>query len=104
MSPEVATVLFFLGVIGLFVLDRDSGGRARPSKALWLPVIWLGLASSRMMSEWVGTSELVEYADQAMEGNALDRNILAVLIILALIVVAQRSRVIMAILGTNPLI
>ncbi len=43
MPPQIATVLFAVGIAGLFWLDRD--GSLRPSKALWLPRIWVCIAA-----------------------------------------------------------
>ena len=40
----VATLVFLVGILGLFALDRDS--RDRTSKALWLPVFWLMIIGS----------------------------------------------------------
>ena len=42
MSPDIAAVIFAIGICALFVLDRDR--QARTSKALWLPVVWLVIA------------------------------------------------------------
>ncbi len=51
MTSVIATVFFAVGILGLFALDRDRN--ARTSKALWLPVIWMSLAGSRMVSQWL---------------------------------------------------
>src|SRR2546429_5750941 len=75
MPPVVATVVFAVGVLVLFALDRDTN--ARTSKALWIPVIWVALAGSRTVSQWLGLGSPVESATQALEGNPLDRNIQA---------------------------
>src|SRR6266481_2682852 len=52
MPPQIATVLFAVGIAGLFWLDRDDS--VRTSKALWLPVIWLSIAGSRSPFAWFG--------------------------------------------------
>ena len=80
MAPGIATILCAGGIIGLFVLDRDRN--ARISKALWIPVLWISLSGSRMVSQWLGLSLRIATADQAVEGSPLDRNILAGLIAL----------------------
>ncbi len=51
MSPTLATILFGIGIAGLFFLDRDRS--IRTSKALWLPVIWLWIIGSRSVAEWL---------------------------------------------------
>ena len=52
MSQQIATILVSIGIIGLFVLDRDSD--ARTSKVLWIPVIYMLIVSSRPVSAWLG--------------------------------------------------
>ena len=42
--------MFVIGVIGLFVCDREP--KTRSSKALWIAVFWLMLAGSRTVTEW----------------------------------------------------
>ncbi len=91
MPPSVATVLFAGVVLGLFALDRDR--HARTSKALWLPVVWVSLAGSRMASQWFGLANTVRSVDQALDGNPLDRNILAGLLVAGLIVLFRRPQV-----------
>jgi len=52
MSQLIATVLFGILIIGLFVLDRDK--KTRTSKALWIPLIYLLIIGSRPVSSWLG--------------------------------------------------
>jgi len=52
MTPRVATIAFALGILGLFSLDGKRKGRG--SIAMWIPVIWLSIAGSRMISQWLG--------------------------------------------------
>ena len=52
MPRAVATVIYAVGILGLFYLDRDEDSRM--SKALWIPAVWLFLTSSRGVSLWLG--------------------------------------------------
>jgi exopolysaccharide production protein ExoQ len=47
-----ALLICAAGTTGLFYLDRDRS--VQPSKALWLPVIWLLIVGSRPVSAWLG--------------------------------------------------
>jgi len=99
MPPVVATVVFAVGVLVLFALDRDTN--ARTSKALWIPVIWVALAGSRTVSQWLGLGSPVESATQALEGNPLDRNIQAGLMAAGVIVLLGRGREVGRLLRAN---
>ncbi|HWZ81726.1 MAG TPA: O-antigen ligase family protein [Terriglobales bacterium] len=84
---EVATLVFLVGILGLFWLDRDS--RAHTSRALWLPVFWLLIIGSRPVSVWLQGQRTV-LANGFEDGSPLDRSVFLVLIILALAVLFQR--------------
>jgi len=100
MNPQIALVLFVIGIIGLFYLDRDP--KAHPSPALWLPMIWLSIGGSRVVSSWLYPSSGSEdIANAYLEGNPLDRNIQAVLMALALIVLIRRSSKLRRVLSAN---
>src|SRR5438477_8548487 len=100
MSPTLATAIFVLGIGGLFLLDRDT--RAKTSIALWIPVVWVLIAGSRSLSEWqTVTWNANSTADQYLEGNPLDRNVLTALLALALIVLVKRGPQVGRILRAN---
>src|SRR5882724_9149617 len=96
MSPTVATVVLGLGILGLFALDRDR--KARTSKALWIPVIWLSIAASRMASQWLALTGLanvgttIDAADQYLDGSPFDRFLLTGLLAIGLAVLVSRWR------------
>jgi len=57
MPPALAAVLFVVGIVGLFALDRDR--QARTSRSLWIPVCWVLFAvGSRAVSQWLGLEEI----------------------------------------------
>ena len=105
MSPQVATIICTIGVLGLFVLDRDR--QARTSKALWIPVVWLTISSSRMVSQWLTATGLtnptvsLDAAERYLDGSPLDRFLLTGLMLLAVIVLVGRRQEVGALLRTN---
>jgi hypothetical protein len=46
------TLVFAVGILALFWLNRDRG--TRPSPALWLPVVWMAIGGSRSVTQWLG--------------------------------------------------
>jgi exopolysaccharide production protein ExoQ len=87
MNPLVAAFICACGIAGLFYLDRDKS--VRTSKALWLPVTWIGVVCSRSVSEWLGiapTGANVQY-----EGSPIDAAIFGVLLVAAIGVLIARS-------------
>ncbi len=99
MPPQIATVLFGAAVATLFWLDRDRS--ARPSKALWLPLIWLGIAGSRSLAVWLGMGAPVEIAGQIPESSPLDQLFAATLILLGAIVLIRRGRLVRGLLKAS---
>ena len=89
MPRSIATVIFALGILGLFVLDRKD----KASLALWIPVAWVFLAGSRMVSQWLQQGIAMEGTpDQVLDGNPLDRFILSGLLVAGLMVLLARGR------------
>jgi exopolysaccharide production protein ExoQ len=89
MNPSIATLVYAFGIAGLFYLDRDKS--VRTSKALWLPVIWLWIVSSRAVSVWLNISPASD-VDVQMDGSPLDRAVFALLLVGGLIVLIHRGR------------
>src|SRR5213594_614702 len=90
MPQGVATVVYGFVILALVLLDRDRQSRVSP--ALWIPVAWLLLAGSRMVSEWLEPVRAIELPDQILEGNPLNRLILTGLLAAGLIVLLARGR------------
>jgi O-antigen ligase len=99
MSPNTATLIFVIGMIGLFYFDR--GEKSRVSKALWIPTVWLFFCLSRSASEWLGVTPPADLANSYVEGSPLDAAVFEVLEIVALIVVISRRHRVGAILRNN---
>lgn len=86
---EIAAVGLLIGIGALFLLDRDR--RARTSSALWIPVLWLWIAGSRSVSEWLHMSPPAGSAEQALDGSPVDRLVLTILLTAGLAVLAARG-------------
>src|SRR6266540_4431671 len=90
MSPEIATVVYGFVIVALFLLDRDR--KSRVSSALWIPVAWVSIGASRMVSQWFGVAPAMESPDQYLEGSRLDRLILTGLLAAGLMVLVARGQ------------
>lgn len=91
MPPQIATLVFAIGIAALFYLDRHDSDH--PSKALWLPVIWLMINGSRSVSAWLGMAPPPrEAAGQLPETSLLDQLFAATLMLSGAIVLIRRSR------------
>jgi len=92
VSPTTAAALTFVGIAGLFWLDRDP--RLRTSPALWISVVWFLLACSRPLSTWfnVGPIEAESLTAQLSEGSPLDRAVLTGFLFLGLFVLLNRGK------------
>jgi len=99
MPPQIATLLFAVGIAGLFWLDRDDS--VRTSKALWLPVIWLSISGSRSVAGWLGMGVPAEIPGQPPASSSLDQLVAATLMLLGVIVLLRRGRDVTSLLKAN---
>ena len=102
MPPAIASIIFTIGILGLFYLDRHEDSRV--SKALWIPAVWLFLCSSRPPSLWFGVRQSLDSSDIYTEGSPFDRNIFIILLLAALAVLLARSARVGPMLRKNALI
>src|SRR5436190_4626174 len=91
MPPKVALFVFIAGILGLVWMDRDF--TRRTSKALWIPILWFLIASSRMVSQWLTIGQMeFDTPEQYLEGSPLDRAIFLALLGCGLAVLGGRGR------------
>jgi O-antigen ligase len=105
MPPSVATVFFYIGILGLFYLDRH--GKSRLSKALWIPAVWIFLISSRPVSMWLGITPDFKGTDATqayVEGSPVERAVFTFLVLAALVVLVTRVGRVAYLLRKNALI
>lgn len=91
----LAAILAFAALVALVVFDEIT---TRASKALWLPVIWLSLAGSKMLSEWLGVSGS---DPTGQEGSPFDRNFLTLILAIGAGILVSRRRRVAAVLRIN---
>lgn len=99
MIELVSSLILIAIILWLFAQDRHRDGEI--SKVLWIPIIWIFIAGSRPVSLWFHIQVIGTGADDQLEGSPVDRNILAILILSALIVLIKRRRKVAALLRTN---
>jgi len=99
MAPTLAFLIWFLCLAALFIWDPARNPKV--SIALWLPVVWLFFAGSRLPSQWLGVSP--GSAEAAIEeGDPLNRAVSFGLILLAICILLARSINWRAIIARNP--
>lgn len=99
MGPQIASVVYAIGICVLFWLDRDR--EARTSIALWIPVLWVLINGSRPISSWFQTGPTTFSAKQYLDGSPVDAAVWGTLLAAGLIVLAGRSRQVGMLLRTN---
>jgi O-antigen ligase len=99
MPPQIATVVVIAGILLLFFLDRERTSRA--SWPTWIPVVWLVLAGSRSVAQWLQLDSTLAASDQYLEGNPLDRMVYTGLLVLGLMVLVGRRRQVWRLLKAN---
>ena len=90
MPAIVASLVFALGIAGLFFLDRDDD--PRPSRALWLPVIWMIIGASRTPSQWLSGEISTAQVDLYLDGSPWDRLLLSAILAVGVVVLIARAR------------
>jgi exopolysaccharide production protein ExoQ len=84
----IAAILTLALIAGLFYLSREKGECT--SKALWVPVLWLLIVSSRPVSMWLHLSREVTLEDRYTEGSPLDAAYYALLLVAAVLTLNRR--------------
>ena len=86
MPPNAALLLCLCFIVWLFY--RYPARQAGVSAALWIPLVWLLIVSSRPVSVWMGSSG--SDADQQLDGSPLDSLIFLALIVAGATVLCRR--------------
>jgi len=77
MPAQLAILVCSVGIVVLFYLNRDKS--VRNSRALWVPVIWLGLTGSRPVSMWFGMTP-PNTPSANLQGSPLDAAVFGTLV------------------------
>lgn len=86
MPPTIALILCVVVVAVLLRLERTRNPSA--SAALWVPTCWMLISGSRPIGRWVG----LDQTQQSLDGSPMDRLVLSVLMLLALVIVYAKRK------------
>jgi len=90
MPPALALILTLTAIAGL--LWREARKSPQVSGALWLPVIWIFLVSSKFVGQWLATLGLTSERAVSMEdGSPIDAVVFLALIVAGAVVLARRG-------------
>ena len=95
---HVATVVFVIGIAGLFYLTRD---KSRTSIFLWVPVMWFLICESRPVSDWFQNATGISSEAQYLDGSPTDRLVFVLLLGLAILQLILRMPKLKRILRGN---
>src|SRR5262249_14205708 len=89
MPPQLALFICFVFILYLF--RKDTQRNTTSSKAVWVPLIWMFLAGSRYVSQWLNLGVPVMSADSYSEGSPIDRIIFFSLIAIGAVILYRRN-------------
>lgn len=85
MPPPIALFISIILIVYLFLIDKKKSDGV--SNAIWIPFIWMFIAGSRLVSQWlmIGPPTSIE------DGSPLDRVIFAILILGGIFILFKRK-------------
>jgi len=89
MPPQIALLLCIIFILFLFRIDYKR--KSNISIALWIPLIWMMIIGSKMVSHWLYPESSYASADDYLEGSPLDRNVFIALIVAGLFILFKRK-------------
>jgi O-antigen ligase len=101
MGPLLGALAFVCIICALFWFTRRT---YNVTAAMWVPLAWLLIASSRPLSNWLSLSGPAGVGSAYTEGSPLDRNVLTILLVLGLVALYKRTKPIKPTLAANPLL
>lgn len=97
---QIGLIVAVFGIAVLFLLERDK--TKRPSIAILLPLVWILIAGSRNVGEWLHVGMPVDpYSEAYIDGNPFDRNLLSVLVAIGFVILLFRRQKVWALLKSN---
>jgi len=85
MPPFIALILTIFLI--LFLLHLDKKNSIAVSKSIWIPFIWIFLASSRYTSQWLSLSS----SGSVTDGSPVDRAVFMILMFLGILTLQKRN-------------
>ena len=89
MPPQIAFLMCGIFIVWLMRVDRSW--KTNVSYALWIPLIWVLIMSSRPISYWFGVTPVMTTPDELLEGSPVDRLISTALIVSGALVLMRRK-------------
>ena len=89
MKAQVALLLCSLFILSVFIIDFKR--KPKVSYALWIPLIWMMIIGSRMVSYWLNTGGISASPEAYLQGSPIDRGIFTALIIAGLLILFKRK-------------
>jgi exopolysaccharide production protein ExoQ len=89
MPPVIA--LIFCAVLVIVLLRTERGRNPDASLALWVPTFWLLLCGSKPIGRWLDPYATAGQIGSEEAGSPLDRLMLSVLILLAVLILRKRK-------------
>lgn len=100
MSPNIVLYFSISFILAALIIDM----RQKPYKpiALWVPLIWYALVTSRNVSYWIDVSPQKRFmpADY-LSGNPIDRMVYSILITVGILIVIKRRACLVQIVRSN---
>jgi exopolysaccharide production protein ExoQ len=101
IMPPIVALLITFGLI-VFLFRRDPRVKAEVSGAIWIPLLWTLIISSRMVSQWLMGADGNLSVGTLEDGSPLDRNVFLALILAAFAILIKRRVKISTVAGNNP--
>src|SRR5262245_34954787 len=86
--PQLALISCIVFVVYLFRKERKAGNGLTPQ--LWIPLIWMFLAGSRYVSQWLSLRGPMISVDAYSEGSPVDRVVFFSLIAIGVAILSRR--------------
>ena len=102
MTPNLATILCITLIIYLFWIDRKN--RKGVSNAVYIPLIWMLLAGSRYVSQWLNLSGPTSLIEASTDGSPTDAIVFFLLITAGTFILYKRKKACLELLKRNKLI
>ena len=90
MSHNIATLICFFIIFHLFFIDRKVN--VESSSALWIPLIWMFLAGSRYVSQWLNLGQPILSEEAYIDGSPVDRFVFLLLLFIGIYVLSRREK------------
>lgn len=88
MQQFIPILYLLAGLAVVFYRDRKADVRTSP--ALWIPIVWLTLVSSRPLTEWTPAKASFVTSDQFAEGSPINAVAFGIMSVAALLVLNWR--------------